>query len=158
MYCARHPKVETALTCIRCGTPVCPDCFVTGAVGFLWRTCAAQGKSPLYQVRPERFVLALIAGIIAGGIAGVVLQYISFYIFFVAPLVGGFLGEVVLRAVGHKRGIRVEWLTGVSIVLGAGLSLLITGIHILFSPVSLIYYLVAVALVTGAAITKIRYY
>jgi Zn-dependent protease len=32
-YCARHPDVETLLSCTRCGRPACPDCLVAGAVG-----------------------------------------------------------------------------------------------------------------------------
>jgi hypothetical protein len=158
LYCARHTKVKTDLTCTRCATRICPDCFVSGPVGFLCRNCAAVGQSPLFKVRPERFVLALLAGVISGAAAGLVLQHIGFFVFFIAPMIGGFLGEIVLRATGHKRGMRVEWLTGISIVAGAGLSLLISGIHILFEPMSLVFYLVSVGLVTAAAVTKIRYF
>lgn len=157
VYCARHPKVQTALACARCATPICPDCFVPGPVGFLCKNCASLGSSPLFQIRPERFALAIIAGIVSGGIAGILLQHTSFYIFFIAPVIGGILGEIVLRAVGYKRGIKVEWITGGSIIVGAGLSLLITGTDSLFQPVSLIMFGVSVLLVVAAAIGKIRW-
>lgn len=157
MKCARHPKVETALSCGRCGTPICPDCMVAGAVGMICRKCAALGESPLYKVPPARLALALVAGVGAGTLAGFVLQHIGFFVFFVSPIIGGLLGEVILRATGRKRGVRVEVLTGVSVVAGAALSLLITGPGVLYSPISLTFFLVAVGLVTAAAIGKIRY-
>lgn len=31
--CAFHPKIETALSCTRCGQPACPDCLTPAAVG-----------------------------------------------------------------------------------------------------------------------------
>lgn len=157
VYCARHPKTQTALACARCATPICPDCFVPGPVGFLCKACADLGSSPLFQIRPERFALAIVAGIVSGGIAGVLLQHIGFYIFFTAPIIGGILGQIVLQAVGYKRGIKVEWITGGSIIAGAALSLLITGTEKLFDPVSLIVFTVSVLLVAAAAISKIRW-
>ncbi len=162
VYCARHPKTLTALSCARCGTPICPDCFIPGPVGMMCKNCADLGSSPLFQVRPERFALAVVAGIASGAIAGVLLQRIGFYIFFTAPIIGGILGEIVLRAVGYKRGVKVAWITGVSIVVGAALSLLITGTHWLFAPGlfatgSLVMFAVSVGLVVAAALGKIRW-
>ncbi|MBC7805880.1 MAG: hypothetical protein H7145_06990 [Akkermansiaceae bacterium] len=157
VYCARHPKVQTALACARCATPICPDCLVPGPVGMLCRNCANLGGSPLFQIRPERFVLAIVAGIVSGGIAGILLQRIGFFIFFAAPVIGGILGEIVLRAVGYKRGVKVEWVTGGSILVGAALSLLVTGTDLLFAPVSLILFAVSVLLVVIAAVGKIRW-
>jgi hypothetical protein len=118
MQCARHPKVETALSCGKCGTPICPDCSVVAPVGMRCRDCASMRSSPLYQVRPERFALAAVAGVAAGTLAGFVLQYVGFFILFVAPMIGGFLGEVILRATGRKRGARLEFLAGASVVIG----------------------------------------
>ena len=158
MRCARHPKVETALSCGKCGTPICPDCSVSAPVGMRCPDCASLRSSPLYQVRPERFALAALAGIAAGTLAGFVLQHLGFFILFVAPMIGGLLGEVILRATGRKRGPRLEFLAGASVVIGAGLSLLLTGdFHRLTNPVSLVFFLLAVGLTTAAAVGKIRY-
>lgn len=159
MQCARHPKVETALSCGKCAAPICPACAVAGPVGMRCRDCASLRSSPLYQVRPERWALATVAGLIAGTLAGVVLQHIGFFILFVAPLIGGILGEAVLRATGRKGGQQLEWLAGASVVVGAGLSLLITGawaayIHNIGGGV---FFLFAVGLTASAAVAKIRY-
>lgn len=160
-YCARHPKVPTALSCSRCLTPICPECAVSGAVGFLCPKCGGRALNPLYSVRPERFVLAAVAGTGSGVLAGVLLQAISAFfiwgILFLAPMIGGFLGEVVLRATGRKRGPAIETLTGASVVVGSGLSLLVTGMAQMFAnPLHLALFLLSVALTAGAAVGKIR--
>lgn len=43
--CARHPDVETRLTCSACGTPICPDCAVEAAISYQCPDCAtARGQ------------------------------------------------------------------------------------------------------------------
>lgn len=158
MQCARHPNVETALSCGRCGTPICPNCSVAGPVGMRCRECASLRSSPLYQVPSQRFALATVAGVVAGTLAGFVLQFIGFFILFVAPMIGGLLGEVVLRTTGRKRGPRLEFLAGASVVVGAALSVLLSGnLYRFANPVSLVFFLLAIGLTTAAAVGKIRY-
>ena len=162
MQCARHPKIETALTCGRCGTPICPDCGVSGAVGMICPNCASNKDAHIYQIRPERFALAIVLGLIAGTIVGYMLQYLSglflLFMFFLGPVIGGAVGEVILRATGRKRGRKLEILAGASVIVGAIISLVIS-YHWLFliaSPLNLILYVVAVGLTAAAAVTKIR--
>lgn len=162
MQCARHPKVETALTCGKCGTPICPNCLVAGPVGMRCRDCASLRSSALYQVRPERFALAAVCGLAAGTVVGFLLQALSgfiFFLLFLGPAIGGFMGEVILRATGRKRGVKLEVLAGVSVVAGALLSAFLSGYwRLLFaSPVSLVLFGVAVTLTAAAAVGKIRY-
>lgn len=38
--CARHPDVETRLSCSSCGTAICPDCGREAAVGYKCPDCA----------------------------------------------------------------------------------------------------------------------
>lgn len=157
MQCARHPKVETALSCGKCGTPICPDCSVVGPVGMRCRDCGSSQASPLYQVRPERFALAAVAGVAAGTLAGFVLQAIGFFILFVAPLIGGLLGEVILRATGRKRGAKMEFLAGASVVVGAALSVVLSGSYLRFlDPVNAAFFLLAVGLTAAASVAKMR--
>jgi hypothetical protein len=170
MYCARHPKVETVLCCGRCMTPICPKCSVAGAVGMLCPNCASNRTAHIYQVRPERFALAALLGLVAGTIVGLALQMISgifiFFMFFVASAIGGFLGELILRVTGRKRGPKIEFLAGLSVIGGAIISLAIKyGVFGLISlrflmvhSLSLIWFLVAVGLTAAAAIGKIKYF
>jgi hypothetical protein len=163
MRCARHPKVETALACGRCGTPICPNCSVPGAVGTLCPNCASNRTGQMYQVRPERFALACVAGLIAGTIVGFLLQVLSgvfiYFLLFIGPMIGGVVGEIILRASGRKRGLKLEIVAGASVLIGAVLSLLVSHawIGMLASPISLVLYLLAVGLTIAAAVGKIRY-
>ena len=163
MQCARHPKVETGLSCGKCGTPICPNCTIHGPVGVRCRDCASLRSSPLYQVKPERFALAAVLGLAAGTVVGVLLQVISgafiYFLLFVGPAIGGFIGELILRASGRKRGLKLEILAGASVVIGAILSQALFGgwLRLWHSPISLILYLVAVGLTASAAVGRIRY-
>jgi len=125
--------------------------------------CASNKSAHIYQVRPERFALACVLGLVAGTIVGFLLQVLSgvflFFLLFLGPLIGGAVGEVILRASGRKRGLKLEIVAGASVVVGALLSLLFSHMWVvlLARPVSLILYLVAVALTAAAAVGKIRY-
>lgn len=168
MQCAKHPEVETALSCGRCATPICPACAVSGAVGMLCPSCGSSRSSHLYQVQPGRFALAAVLGLVAGTVVGLGLQQISgsfiLFLFFVASAVGGGVGELILRITGRKRGPKVEFLAGLSIVGGALLSFLIRhGAHLSLAffmarGYSFLWFLVATALMAAAAIGKIKYF
>lgn len=159
MVCARHPKTETGLTCARCGTPICPECLVQGAVGMLCPDCG-KTRSPVADVSPARFVLALAAGLAAGTIVGLLLQAIGFFLFVVAPILGGLLGDVVLRLTGRKSGPKVEFLVGASVFGGALAAVVLTGgwMRLIAQPIQLALFAVALAMTAGAAFAKVRYW
>lgn len=171
VYCVRHPKVETGLTCASCGTPICPKCMVVTPVGMKCPTCGIDRNSPLYTVPPHRLLLACLAALLAGAFAGVLGSIAGFFVFFVSVPYGYFAGSMILRASGMKRGVKLEVLTGVCMVLGAvfprlvlsliatysvgvhGRSALATVVPLLIDP----YFWVAVIVSTSSAVSKIRY-
>jgi hypothetical protein len=162
VQCARHPKVETALSCGRCDKPICPACCVPGPVGMRCRDCAAVRSSVLYQVHPARFALAAVTGLAAATVVGFVLDWATgffIYIFlFVGPIVGRVMGDIILRTTGNKRGLKLEILAGVVVVLGAVLSELISGNwRYLFRNIAEgVVYCVAVGITAYAAVARIR--
>lgn len=164
MQCARHPKVETALSCGRCGTPICPDCAVAGAVGMICRDCASNRSADYYQIDPKRMPLVLVAGVAAGTVAGFLIQALAgaFFYFtcFLGPLIGAGVGQVVWRTAGRKRGLILEIIAGGSIVLGTAVALLLTGQwrYLLGNPISLAVFGVGVVLTVIAAVGKLRYF
>ncbi len=156
MKCARHPDVDTELSCTRCETPICPKCLVVGAVGMLCKSCAGGGNI-LFQVSPARMLLAGALGIAAGVVAGVVVQQSGFFLFFISSIIGGAVGQGILWATKGRRGPKVEILTGVSVVIGALLSLFLTGVwrYYWHSPASAIWFVIGVVLCTGAAVARV---
>jgi uncharacterized membrane protein len=136
-YCQKHPKIETMLGCSRCDTSICPKCMVSGSVGYLCPTCAAVGKDPLFTIPLWRLGLTIVAGLLAG-----------------------LFGQLVLYTTGHKRGRRVEWLTGGSLLGGAVLSTLVNGQweRYLHNPISAAMFLLAIFVTCGAAIARVRHW
>jgi hypothetical protein len=119
--CARHPKVETALRCATCGTPICPRCMVTTPVGMKCRRCASGANTQLYQPSAVQMLLVGLVGAAAGAVAGWAVEFSSlgFLTLFLAIAFGGFAGEMVLRVCARKRGPKVEIPAGLGMILGA---------------------------------------
>lgn len=149
-------------------TPICPRCSVAGAVGMLCPDCASNRSAHIYQVKPGRLLLAALLGLAAGTVVGLALQAVSgfflFYLLFVCSAIGGFLGELILRLTGRKRGPKVEFLAGLSVIGGALLALGINyGVHgtlarLLHDVLALVLFIVAVGLTAAAAVAKIKYF
>lgn len=161
-YCARHPKVETGISCASCGTPICPDCMVVTPVGMKCRDCGLQRGGTLFQVGAGRLALAILVSLAAGGVAGFI-GHLGFFIIFLGSAYGYFAGTVIMKAAGMKRGRKMEIVAGVGMVAGAlAMKLLpalalgappMAGLRVLADP----WYLVAVAIATGCAVSKIKY-
>ena len=166
-YCARHPKEETAVSCASCGTPICTKCMVATPVGMKCRNCATNRKSPLFQVRPERLLLAGLVSLIAGAGAAV-LGGIGFFVIIIGTAYGYFAGSVILKASGMKRGIKLEVVAGAGIVVGAiafkllpqivaARALAVSGVGFGFTALLDPFFWIAVGISTACAVSKIRY-
>lgn len=167
-YCAKHPKEETAVSCASCGIPICPRCMVSTPVGMKCKDCASHKKSALYQIRPERFALAVLAALAAGAGAAL-LGEIGFFVIFVGTAYGYFAGSVILKASGMKRGLKIEIIAGVGMVIGAlclktlpaflvgkttvAIAIIRFGLGSLHEP----FFWIAVVISTVCAVSKIRY-
>jgi hypothetical protein len=112
-HCARHPQVETVLTCGRCGTPICPRCLVQTPVGARCPDCANVRRLPTIDVGPVFVVRGLAGGLAAGAAVGAVWGYavqgqrvgfLGFFLILVALAAGWAIGEAVSLATNRKRG------------------------------------------------------
>ena len=115
MYCANHPKVETAVSCSNCGKPICPDCMVPAAVGIKCRECARMPRSARVGLRPQNAARAVAASAGAGTGLGVVLAYagysgLGFFTIIVAFFVGYLVGRATVRGGGYYRGDTAGWI------------------------------------------------
>ena len=123
-YCSRHPQVETALLCGRCGTPICPRCLVQTPVGARCPDCANVRRLPTVDV-PIIFLLrGLVAAIVAGAVVGGIWGYMSagggfvgFFLIFIAMGIGWAISESISLATNRKRSTALQACAVLGVVL-----------------------------------------
>ncbi len=129
MMCARHPDVETALACGRCGTPICPRCLVYTPAG---TRCPDCGRAPTLPIHQVGFTdLLRIAGVALP--LGVMLGIAGALIF--PPRLGGLLMILIGVAAGSATGtlmaeaiMRVSKKRGPRVIAIASAGLLLMGL------------------------------
>lgn len=137
VYCARHPSTETALTCGRCGVPICPECLVHTPGGIRCPDCAQLRRPPMYEPDVRDLVLAIgVAAVLALplGFLGSILVPPSrvggFFLLIIALLAGSGAGAVVAESIQRatgKRGLTMQLIAIGGIALAALLRLLFSG-------------------------------
>ena len=141
--CARHPDVETGLSCGRCGTPICPRCLVYTPAGTRCPDCAAIGRPRMYVFGAMDYARALPTAIVVGSILGIASAFllspgfrIGLFPILIALAVGYGVGIAVGEALnlttGRKRGREIQlvaagavifaWLTRFALFMLAGAS------------------------------------
>ena len=170
MRCARHSKEVTGVSCASCGTPICTKCMIPTPVGMKCRTCAKGKNTSLTQVRPGREALAAVTALMAGGVASVI-THIGFLMIFVSIAFGYFAGSMILKASGMKRGLKMELITGIGMVVGGVAFKVLPGI-LLAGPIAKVHYTaitfgigslmdlwfwLGLGIATSCAVSKIRY-
>jgi hypothetical protein len=122
-YCKRHPKVETGLSCGKCGDPICPRCMVQTPVGMRCPTCAGLSRLPTYRVSYLYYLRAAGAGLgmalICGLAWGIIQDFVPFiYLsFIIAGGIGYAMGEVIGLSVNRKRGTGLAVIGGAAVIL-----------------------------------------
>lgn len=120
MYCVNHPKTETLIRCSKCLVPICPKCAIRTPVGLRCARCASVGRSPLYALGPEHYVLATLVALALSLVSGVFMTQMGLLLaLFLSAPVGGLIAEVVMRSVRGKRGRPVQIITAACIAAGA---------------------------------------
>ena len=120
--CANHPGRLTYVSCSACGKPLCPDCMVYSAVGIKCGDCARMPRSSRVTLKQGRLLKAVAAGLGAGTAIGFAYYFILgtigffFFFFFVAAGIGYVVGEAVVRASGHYRGLQTAVVAALSTV------------------------------------------
>jgi hypothetical protein len=122
--CANHPGRLTMVTCSDCGKPLCPDCMVFSAVGIKCKDCSRMPRSSRVVLKPERFALAVAAGLASAIALGFAYYYILgslrfFFLFiFVSVGIGYLVGEAVSRASGRFHGLQTAVTAAVATLIG----------------------------------------
>lgn len=122
--CARHPRVETRISCVQCGTAICPDCMVSAPVGFKCPDCARQARHARAMGRPDQYAKAAGFGVAAATVAAVVLGQVfrgGFLSWIAAGVAGYLIAEAVRRGAGGNRAVPFRYLAiGLAVLAVAG--------------------------------------
>lgn len=160
MQCARHPKVETGLTCGRCETPICPQCAVFTDVGARCPTCAPARKLPQFEVGPLYALrgggAAIAAGGALGGVWGALLpEGFGFFALLLAAGLGYLVAEAVSVATNRKTGPTLQVAAMVGVLAAYFVRNLILGEGLL--PGDDLFGYIAVIIAGAVAISRLRY-
>ena len=124
MQCATHPKVETNLTCGKCGTPICPKCMVQTDVGVRCAKCAGLNKLPTFKLTGTDYAKAIFVGLGVALVAGVIwyvirlfTPYMVLFNLLIAAGVGYSIGELTSLSINRKRGLSLKIIASIFVVL-----------------------------------------
>jgi hypothetical protein len=118
LHCANHPDRETTLRCNRCEKPICTKCAVLTPVGYRCRECVRGQQSVFETAQPLDFVVAAVLSAVGAGVGVAVLNIVGFWGFFVAPVAGGALAEVVRIATRRRRARRLPLVAALAGAVG----------------------------------------
>src|SRR5918995_2837335 len=107
MYCYRHPKRETRVSCATCGRPICTECMVATDVGI---KCPDDARLPRGArtgvMKTDQVLRSILAG--AGvALAGIPVAYVLFLLPFtwlISAAAGYGAGVLINRAGGRNGG------------------------------------------------------
>lgn len=165
-YCYRHPNVETALRCNRCGKPICPKCARGTATGYRCPDCIkAQQKvfvtAKWYDYVTSfftAFILSLVGYWLMSLITGIGF-FFYFFVFIIGTAIGGGIAEAV-RWVVRKRRAKSLFITAAAGVGAAGLVFILPSLlfMLMYGDVSMLLGLIwpAIYFVLVATTTYMR--
>lgn len=121
MRCARHPDIETGLTCGRCGTPICPQCMVMTDVGGRCPDCAPSRRLPQFDISTALLARGAAAGLITGAIVGALWGYLlpgsfGFFAIFIGLGVGWAVSEPISLATNRRSGTALQVVAALAVL------------------------------------------
>ena len=160
MQCARHPNVETELSCGRCETPICPRCAVFTDVGARCPACAPARKLPQFEIGPLYLLrggaAALAAGTGLGAVWGVLLPgRMGFFGLLLGALLGYLIAEAVGAATNRKSGTPLQVVAAGGVIAAYLVHNLVAGNELL--PADDLFGYIAVIVAGAVAINRLRY-
>lgn len=116
--CSYHPDVETGLTCVQCGKPICPKEMVATPVGYKCPEDARMAPGQYRFVKPRQLALAFLFAAGAGVLGGVVIGFVRFGVIILGALWGAGVAEAARRGSGGHRGLEVAVAAVMGIAVG----------------------------------------
>ena len=162
MQCARHPNIETNLTCGKCGTPICPKCLVQTPVGIRCKKCARLNRIPTYQMSTSYYLRAIGAAagiaIVCGFIWGAINFVLPFIVlrFVIAGGVGYAIGEVISVSVNRKRGTGLAVIGGCAAAVSSAIAALVVPLFLPAGMGNILFGFIAMAIAIATSVMRLR--
>ena len=119
LVCANHPDRETSLRCNKCGKPICVKCARRTPTGYRCKECVSQQQQVFETALWYDYVIAVVVSAILSGVLGAIVSRLGWFVFFLAPMAGGVIAEVIFRVVRKRRSKYLPWAAVGGVVLGA---------------------------------------
>jgi hypothetical protein len=138
MVCYRHRKRETSLRCYSCERYICSKCAIKTPVGYRCPVCVREAEDVFYNATLLDYIIAPIISLPLSLLAGfLVLSMGSGFlmlliIFFLAGIVGGFIGRATKWAVSRRRGRYLAHIVAACVALGVLIPGLPVAVAVLF--------------------------
>lgn len=124
--CYRHPEKKTSLRCYDCNNPICIKCANKTPVGYLCPDCKRKLEDTFYNSKPADYLISFLVALPLSLIIGyLVVRFsagLSFFAIlfmgFIAGAVGGFIGRVVKRSIGKRRGRYIPHVVATCVAVG----------------------------------------
>src|SRR5437870_5188483 len=99
-FCAIHTAVETTLRCNKCGRYMCVKCAVRTPVGYRCKQCVHEQQDVYFSATQRDYMISAAVSLALAIPTAYVASRVGFFIVILLGLpVGGFIGEIVHRAV-----------------------------------------------------------
>ena len=125
-HCYRHHDTPTSLRCYDCNKLICIKCANKTPVGYICPDCKRDKEDTYYTSKPSDYLIALVVSLplslAVGALVVMGSSALGFWALFIMSAVGGFIGNLIGRAVkaaiGKRRGRYIPHLVATMVGLG----------------------------------------
>ena len=150
-HCYRHHDTPTSLRCYDCDKLICIKCANKTPVGYICPDCKRDLEDTYFTAKPSDYLIALAVSlplsIAVGALVVMGSSALGFWALFIMSAVGGFLGNLIGRAVkaaiGKRRGRYIPHVVATMVGLGVSWGFLLMFGNILGMIVLGLYIFVA---------------
>lgn len=138
MVCYRHRNRETSLRCYSCERYICSKCAVKTPVGYRCPVCVREAEDVFFNATALDYIVAPIVALPLSIIAGLLVLSLGsgflmiLIIFFLAGVIGGFIGRAAKWAVSRRRGRYLGHIVAACVAMGVLIPGLPLAVAVLF--------------------------
>lgn len=153
IFCDRRAcPGSSGLRGARTNVPICMKCAVRTPTGYISEDAAKEQADKYFNISNRDYLIAALVAFFGTFLAGLLVSIFSFggffgllLIFFFSGGIGASIGEIVLRAIKHRRGRYTQRVVGIAMGLATALLVIFT-----FN----IFIVIFGVLATGSAVSR----